>query len=843
MEKDSFIIIDANSLVNRAFYAMTGMTTSRGEPVGAVYGFATMLVKLIEQYRPKYVAAAFDVHAPTFRHKLTPLYKATRKPMPVDLAAQMDTLKRLLAAMDIRIFELAGYEADDIIGTLCRSDAFTYILTGDRDSLQLVDSRTHALLTKKGISEIMEVTPDNVSEVFGVEADRIVDFKALAGDSSDNIPGVPGVGDKTAAELLRAYGSLDGIYAHIDEITGSKHDKLAAGKESAYLSQKLARIECDVPVEYALDECRLRFPFSAAVRDVFSELEFKSLLKRDELFSSEREQAPVTADAAYKKRELASEDDIRAALSDAPSGDAAVLIARDGVHFAFDASTDYFVPVTGDLFSAFTVQTCLRSLSSLFDRHIVTFDLKSLLHALDRDGAETNNDTDKNCLLKKTEKFDDVALMAYLLEYRLSPAAAAELFGYRDECAKRLDERGMTELYKGVELPLTFVLFDMERVGFTIDRVRLDEIDAKFTESENECAKRIREMYGGEFNLNSPKQLAKALFEDMKIPYPGKPPYSTKAEILQKLSGEYEIIDEILKYRFNSKLKSTFIDGLRKALRSDGTVHTSFNQTTTATGRLSSTDPNLQNIPTRSDEGRLLRSMFVPRPGNVLVDADYRQIELKLLAHYSGDPKMIDAFNHGTDIHASTAAEVFGVPIDEVTSAMRRDAKAVNFGIVYGISNYGLSQNIHIPPRKADEYIKRYFERFPSVKAYLDGLIESAKKRGYAVTAMGRRRAIPELNSAKFTERKFGERVAMNMPLQGTAADIIKIAMAHVHAALCGMKSKLILQVHDELIVDADKNEVEKVKTILKTEMENAVSLSVPLDVDIAVGDNWMECK
>ncbi|MCM1367966.1 MAG: DNA polymerase I [Roseburia sp.] len=832
MEKDSFIIIDANSLVNRAFYAMTGMTTSRGEPVGAVYGFTTMLVKLIEQYRPKYIAAAFDVHAPTFRHKLTPLYKATRKPMPIELAAQMDTLKRVLSALDIKMFELAGYEADDIIGTLCRSEAFTYVLTGDRDSLQLVDDGTHALLTKKGISEIAEISPQNVQDVFGVAADRIVDFKALAGDSSDNIPGVSGVGDKTAAELIGKYGSLDGIYSHIDEIAGSKHDKLAAGKESAYLSQKLARIDRDVPIEYALDECILRFPFPAAARDIFAELEFKSLLKRPELFSAEREQAPISAKAECERRELKSTAEIEAAISAAPSGDAAVLICRDGIHFAFDASVDLFVPITDDLFSAFSAETCLQALSALFERNVVTFDLKALLHALDGAGVQPRGG-----------RCDDVALMAYLLEYRLSPASAAELFDSRDECMRRLSERGMTELYEKVELPLTHVLFDMERTGFTIDRTRLDEIDVKFTEAENECAKRVLELYGGEFNLNSPKQLAKALFDDMKIPYPGKPPYSTKAEILQKLSGEYEIIDEILKYRFNSKLKSTFIDGLRKALRPDGTVHTSFNQTTTATGRLSSTDPNLQNIPTRADEGRLLRSMFVPRKGNVLVDADYRQIELKLLAHYSGDPKMIDAFNHGSDIHASTAAEVFGVPTGEVTPAMRRDAKAVNFGIVYGISNYGLSQNIHIAPRKADEYIKRYFERFPAVKAYLDGLIADAKKRGYAVTAMGRRRAIPELNSAKFTERKFGERVAMNMPLQGTAADIIKIAMTNVHAALSGMKSKLILQVHDELIVDADENEVEKVKDILKTEMENAVSLSVPLDVDIAVGGNWMECK
>ena len=463
--------------------------------------------------------------------------------------------------------------------------------------------------------------------------------------------------------------------------------------------------------------------------------------------------------------------------------------------------------------------------------HVITFGLKSLLHEI------APHDV-KNA--------DDVALMAYLLEYRIAPATAAELFPVYAECTQALDARGMKALYEGIELQLTRVLFDMEQTGFLIDKTRLDEIDAKFSELERENVKRIRELSGNaEVNLNSPKQLAKLLFEDMKIPYPEKTAktFSTKAEILQKLTGEYEIVDEILKFRFNSKLKSTFIEGLRKALRKDGTVHTSFNQTITTTGRLSSTDPNLQNIPTRAEEGKLLRSMFVARPGNVLVDADYSQIELKLVAHFSGDPKMIDAFNGGQDIHTSTAAEVFDVPADRVTEKMRRDAKAVNFGIVYGISNYGLSQNIHISQRRADEYIKRYFERFPAVKAFLDGLIEKARGCGYAVTMFGRRRAIPELNSAKFTERKFGERVAMNTPLQGSAADIIKIAMIRVHKRLAGMKSKLIMQVHDELIVDAPYDEADAVKNILREEMEGAVKLSVPLNVDINVGKNWMECK
>lgn len=832
MEKDSFIVIDANSLVNRAFYGMPGMTTSRGEPIGAVYGFTTMLVKLIDQYKPKYIAAAFDVHAPTFRHKMTPLYKATRKPMPTDLAAQMGTLKKVLAAMHIKTYELEGYEADDIIGTLARrSSVFTYILTGDRDSLQLVNSSTHALLTKKGITEILDVSPETVSDVFGVAADRVVDFKALAGDSSDNIPGVSGVGDKTAVELISTYGSLDEIYSHIYIITGSRHDKLVADKDNAYLSYKLAKIDTDVPLyRFSLDDCKLVYPFPAMLRDVFSRLEFKSLLARDDLYA-QTNSAPTVVAKPANTITLSDLDELRTFVATAEYDEVAVLFARDGFHFAFGPNDDYFAPITDSLLSAFSVEGCATAIAPVFSRKLIAFDLKSLMHA---------------AAPSVPEHADDVALMAYLLEYRLSPTTATELFALRDECVAQLEDRGMTALYRDIELPLLHVLFGMERRGFAIDRDKLDEIDVKFSELERQNVKRIRELCGRDINLNSPKQLSHLLFEEMGIPYPERhaKSFSTKAEVLQKLSGEYEIVDQILKYRFNSKLKSSFIDGLKKAARRDGSVHTSFNQMATTTGRLSSTDPNLQNIPTRAEEGRMLRSLFIPREkGNVLVDADYSQIELKLVAHFSGDPKMTDAFKNGMDIHVSTAAEVFDVPQSEVTDVMRREAKAVNFGIVYGISNFGLSHNINISQKKADEYIKRYFERFPDVKNYLDGLVEEAKSRGYAVTLYGRRRTIPELNSAKYAERKFGERVAMNTPLQGTAADIIKIAMVRVDNRLKNMKSKLILQVHDELIVDAAADEVDEVIDILKSEMEGAVALSVPLNVVVAVGKNWMECK
>lgn len=830
MEQDSFILIDANSLANRAFYAMPGMTTTHGEPVGAVYGFAMMLTKLIEQYKPKYVAAAFDVHAPTFRHEMSPLYKATRRPMPADLATQMATLKTMLDAMGIKSYELAGYEADDIIGTLAsRAGVFTYILTGDRDSLQLVNDSTHALLTKKGISDIVDVSPNVVPTIFGVTAERVVDYKALAGDSSDNIPGVAGIGDKSAAELICEYGSLDGIYANIEQIQGSRRTKLEDGRDNAYLSYNLARINIDVPIDFTLSDCALEFPYKQDVRNLFSKLEFKTLLARDEIFTNDVvcAQQDVNQITAV---ELCNITELKTVADANNQNEIAILVAENGFHFAFDGKTDYVAPLTNSLFSPFTLGGCIAELTRFFSKHILAFGLKTLLH---------------DAYPASIPDADDIALMSYLLEYRLAPTSAAELFNMRDDCAKELAMRGMTKLYRDIELPLLYVLFDMERYGFAIDRTRLDETDAKFSELEKANVARIHELSGTDLNPNSPKQLAKLLFEDMHIPYPEKnvKTYSTKAEILEKLSGEYEIVDEILKYRFYSKLKSTFIDGVRKALRADGTIHTCFNQTATTTGRLSSADPNLQNIPTRSDEGKFIRSMFVGRDGNLLVDADYNQIELKLLAHFSGDKKMIDAFNGGYDVHASTASQVFGVPIADVTPQMRRDAKAVNFGIVYGISNFGLSRNIHIPPKKAEAYIKKYFERFPDVKAYLDGLIHAAQSRGYAVTMFGRRRSIPELASAKFLDRKFGERAAMNTPLQGSAADIIKIAMIRVHNRLKGMKSHLVLQVHDELIVDATPDEIDAVKDILKTEMESAVKLSVPLGVDIAVGKNWMECK
>lgn len=826
MEKDSLIIIDSNSLLNRAFYAMTGLVTSRGEPVGAMYGFTVMMLKLIEDYRPKYIAATFDVHAPTFRHGMSDAYKATRKPMPKELGDQIDQMKNLLDVLGVKRFELAGYEADDLIGTMAkRSGVFTYIVTSDRDSLQLVSDSTHVLLTKRGITDLEDVSPDGVPGIFGVPADRVIDFKALAGDSSDNIAGVPGIGDKSAADLITAYGSLDGIYAHLDDIKGARHDKLLSGKDSAYLSYKLAKIDCDVPIDFDLEACKLRFPFPAAAREAIDRYEFKSLLKRNDIFESA--DAPIPHAQKAETVTLKSQAELSSVISQA-GDDVAILFTQDGLHIALDGTTDYFAPITDDLLSVFTTGSCIEAIAPLLYKHVLAYDLKALLHTV---------------APREIKNADDVALMSYLLEYRLSPTDAAELFGDYVECKNAIDERGMTNLYYNIELPLLRVLFDMETDGFTVDRDKLDEIDVQFSKLEADSAARVREIYGKDINLNSPKQLGTALFDELKIPYPGKPPYSTKAEVLQQLAGEYEIVDEILKYRFNSKIKSTFIDGIRKALRPDHTVHTSFNQMSTATGRLSSTDPNLQNIPTRSDEGRILRSIFVPREGNILVDADYSQIELKLLAHFSGDPKMTEAFNTGVDIHRSTAAEVFGVPIDQVTPAMRRDAKAVNFGIVYGISNFGLSRNINISAKKADGYIKRYFERFPAVKAYLDGLIELAKSRGYAETAFGRRRAIPELTSARFQMRKFGERVAMNTPLQGTAADIIKIAMVNVRARLIGMKSKLILQVHDELVIDTAFDELDEVKKILKTEMENAVSLSVPLDVDISVGKNWMECK
>ncbi|MBR2971226.1 MAG: DNA polymerase I [Clostridia bacterium] len=835
---ETFIVIDGNSLINRAFYALPPLNAKDGKPTNAVYGFMTMLIRLMD-YKPSYLAVAFDLKAPTFRHKEYELYKANRKGMPDDLAAQMPILKDLLRKMGIVVVEKEGFEADDIIGTMAkRYNGKTFIVTGDRDSFQLIDDTTTVLMTKRGITESVNFDKKQLEAEYKLTPETVTLYKALAGDSSDNIPGVPGVGEKTATDLVTRFGSLDNLYAHIDDIGGKLHEKLVAGRDSAYLSLRLATIDTAVPDLPKAESCPMRFPFAAETRELFDELNFKSLIRRDELFGGEAVSRDLPESIAVSPMEFAA-----ALMGEGAQplyiDQSGFYTARDGVAYKLcvrETLLDEGIDVAE---AAELIKQFAQS-----DRQKIVFDAKTLMHKLDVFGIRLNN-------------YFDVALCQYLIDFSVehdSLIGLGEAYGLRGglplvlhglygKLTEELKKADMEKLYYQLELPLVDVLFDMEKTGFMVDRGSLDELSVKYAAEIEGLQEEITVLAGKRFNINSPKQLAAVLFEDLKIPYPKKSKtYSTGAEILEPLKDNFPIVQKVLDYRFLTKLKSTYVEGLRALLDRDSVVHTEFKQMLTATGRLSSVEPNLQNIPIRTEEGRSLRKLFTAREGNVLITADYSQIELRLMAHLSGDEIMTEAYLSGEDIHTATAAEVGGVPQSEVTPAMRRDAKTVNFGIIYGMSDFGLSQSLGITRAQAAKYIDRYFSRFVGVKKYLDATVENAKKDGYVRTLFGRVRYIPELKGA-YMQRQFGERVAMNTPLQGSAADIIKAAMLEVSNRLRGKKSKLILQIHDELIVDAALDEAEEVKQILVEAMENVVNLSVPLKVEVGCGKRWFDCK
>ena len=847
---DRLIIIDGNSLVNRAFYALPPMLND-GKPTQAVYGFANMLIKMIQDYSPKYMAVAFDLPAPTFRHKRYEGYKATRKGMPPDLAAQMPTLKTMLSRMGIKMIEKEGYEADDLIGTLARkSKVETYIVTGDRDSLQLIDDTTKVVLTKRGITETLELDEQGLKKEFGLTPAQIIEYKAIAGDSSDCIPGVSGIGDKGAHSLLDEYGSLDGVYANIDAIGGKLKERLVAGKEQAYMSKELATIDTNAPIECELSECLFNYPFDYRVKDFFIETGFKSLVKRDDIFAADdvrtvAEETPLmplvhALTGAESLQEVLKE--IRAKKN------VAVYIDGDRVSLAVDKSGEYRAEVAVRLDDVGLNYTeYVAFIKEIFEDKDVTkvvYDLKRLKKNLDKLSVTAVNCRD----VKLLQYVADVGVPnetaeKLLKSYDIPPeTVAAGLMRLDARLSEDIEKFDLHKVFYDLEMPLVDVLYDMEKEGFRLDVERLKEFSAEYTEEIEKLTNEIYAMCGETFNINSPKQLGKVLFENMGLNYPRKGAVSTGADILQQVSGQHPVIEKILSYRSLTKLNSTYIEGLLKLADGDGVVRTEFRQTSTATGRLSSVEPNLQNIPVREERGKKLRALFVAREGKTLVSADYSQIELRLLAHLSGDETLIKAYFDGDDVHAITASMVFGVPLAEVTPKMRREAKAVNFGIIYGISDFGLSQNINISRAGAKKYIDEYFKRFPTVARYLDESVRLAKERGYAVTLMGRRRKIPELFSSQYTVRQFGERVAMNTPLQGGAADIIKAAMIAVSDRLKTMKSKLILQIHDELIVEAADDETEEVKKILRECMENAVTLKVPLVVDIGYGKSWLNC-
>ena len=862
MEK--FILIDGNSLLNRAYYATPVFTTKDGLPTNGVFGFIKLLLKIISDKKPAYLAVAFDLHAPTFRHEMYDDYKAGRKPMPEELALQLPVLKEVLKLMDVRICELKGYEADDIIGTLSKKfDVHSYIYTGDRDSYQLVDSNTNVCYTRKGVSDILELSIDNFKDEIGLEPYQIIEEKALMGDKSDNIPGVAGIGEKSAVSLLEKYGDLDGVYAHLEEIKGALNKKLTEGREAAYFSKKLATIDLNAPIDVTLQECIFKMPFSRAVREKFAELEFKSLLAKN-IFSDDESEVETTE----KGNELSVEN-VAEILPNTILETTTLLENPNIQTIAFHWTDDAFrfLPVGKDLpWSEYV----LPIKTGLLDVGFYDYELESLLRAIFEGNKRTICYNAKEVMHRLKEldiaykaPFEDVGILKCIaeglgntdgLEFCLNYFSLPEkqkAYGVYWLWAHYLSSLNEDEkkLYKEVELPLVAVLFNMEKQGVCVDLNTLHALSKKYNAEISELVEKIYALAGERFNVNSTQQLGRILFEKLKIATGAKKTkesksYKTTAEELEKYAEDSEIVRLLLRYRKIQKINSTYIEGFKPLIR-NGKVHTTYNQSNTQTGRLSSMNPNLQNIPIRTEEGRELRKLFKAKEGNVLVDADYSQIELRLLAHFSGCKELIEAYCAEKDIHATTASQVFDVPLEMVTSEMRREAKAVNFGIIYGISAFGLAKDLHISTKKAQEYINRYFENYSDVKTYMNANVETANQNGYVRTLLGRRRVINEIKSSNFNVRSFGERAAMNMPLQGSSADIIKIAMLNVFNKLKdgGYQAQLVLQVHDELVIDCPKEEAEEVAKILKEEMENAVSLKVPLTVEVGIGENWYQTK
>ena len=866
MEK--LVLIDGNSLLNRAYYATPVFTTKNGLPTNAVFGFIKLMMKIVSDKKPSYFAVAFDLHAPTFRHKMYADYKAGRKPMPDELALQIPVLKDVLRIMNIKILEKEGYEADDLLGTVAKKfNTQTYIYTGDRDSYQLVDETTNVCFTRKGVSDILELSKDNFFSEIGLTPLQIIDLKALMGDKSDHIPGVAGVGEKSAMSLLTQYKDLDGVYAHLDEINGALHTKLENGKQDAYFSKELATINTEAPIELTIGDCLLKTPFPHALREKFAELEFKSLLTMN-IFeeSGEAEQSikeEITIGEAIEQYPTDIEALITLLKDTAPD----TLIACDfaGNEFRFMAypekwtkqenAVEYIFPIKESLLdTGFFEHELYPLFRAIYEgnKRIVAYNVKDVMHRMEESfGITFKADYDDVAILKCiADGLGNSDGLTFCLNQQALPEKnrAFGLACLRSIYLAALNEEEKT-LYNSVELPLVRVLYDMEKQGVCVNHSALMEFSAKYNTELKEITQRIYELAGEEFNINSTQQLGKILFEKLRIGQGVKKKkdsknYKTTAEELEKYADESDIVRQILRYRKVQKINSTYIEGFKPLIR-NGKVHTRYNQNNTATGRLSSANPNLQNIPVRTEEGRELRKLFTASEGNVLIDADYSQIELRLLAHFSGCKELIEAYCQGEDIHALTASQVFNVPLNDVTAQLRREAKAVNFGIIYGISAFGLSNDLNIGAKKAKEYIDKYFERYSDVKEYMNTNVKNASDNGFVKTLFGRKRVINEIRSSNHNLRSFGERAAMNMPLQGSSADIIKKAMINVYNRLMqgGYKAKLVLQVHDELIIDCPKDEANDVAEILKNEMENAVSLKVPLTVEVGVGQNWYETK
>ena len=878
---EKILLIDGHSILNRAFYGLPDLTNSEGKHTGAVYGFLNILFRTIEEEKPQYLTVAFDLKAPTFRHKIYEAYKGTRKPMPEELREQVPLIKEMLSAMGVNIVTREGYEADDILGTLARRSEEkgmeVTILSGDRDLLQLATEKVLIRLPKtvRGKTTIEDYHTQQVIEKYQVTPPQIIELKALMGDSSDNIPGIPGVGEKTATKIIAEYGTIENAHEHLEELKPNRaRESMREHYDMAQLSKTLATINTDSPIEFSYDEAVLGNLYTKQAFLLCRQLEFKNLLSRFDGDAAQEDELELEFftcedltgcealfEKAAEKKELG--------ISLIAEGDRVF-----GAGLALDQEEIYYIPVEGLVTESYL---CSR-LEQLFqgDRVICATDVKALLKHLDFDEKTTVFDAGVAAYLlnplKSVYTYDDMAkeyLTGQMLPTReellgkdsfakawenesegltsLACYQAYTAFASRMPMSEALEEAGMWKVYTEIELPLIFTLDSMEKWGICVRGEELKSYGEKLNVRITELEKLIWQQAGEEFNINSPKQLGVILFEKMGIKggKKTKTGYSTAADILDKLAPDHAIVKDILEYRQLTKLKSTYADGLFQVIAKDGRIHSTFNQTITATGRISSTEPNLQNIPVRMELGRLIRKVFVPEEGYVFLDADYSQIELRVLAHMSGDEKLIQAYTEAQDIHRLTASEVFHVPFDQVTDLQRRNAKAVNFGIVYGISSFGLSQDLSITRKEASEYIEKYFESYPRIKGFLDGLVEEGKEKGYVTTMFGRRRPIPELKSSNFMQRSFGERVAMNSPIQGTAADIIKIAMIRVYRRLKeeNLKSRLVLQVHDELLIETYKEEIEEVSAILREEMKGAAKLAVELDVDMHQGNNWYEAK
>lgn len=876
--ENKIVLIDGNSILNRAFYGIPDLTNSEGMHTNAVYGFLNILLKILDEEKPEYAAVAFDVKHPTFRHEMYKEYKGTRKPMPEELRQQLPLIKEVLSAMNFKIIEKAGYEADDILGTIAKmaqkEGYLVSLVSGDRDLLQIATDKIKIRIpkTKKGGTQIEDYNTADVIEKYGITPEQIIDLKGLMGDASDNIPGVPSIGEKTAVKILTAYPTVEEAIENVDNIKPPRAaNALKEHKDLALLSKKLATIKTDCELDFTFNEAKLGDIFNEDAINLFRKLEFKSLITRVGSTSStdnDIDQKIIACDDFNECNDILNKlkNTSMAAFSminDEIGDDSLALCIDEERVYVFKAegfiTTQYILDairqyvLSGGLLIINGLKNLLKYCDfsdndNIFDISIASYLLNPLadsytydniarnykgliLPSLDEMLGKNSKKLEKN---KRKEIFDRACAYDAYVSYCAYDAVMNEL-----------KEEEMLELYNSIEHPLIFTLADMEKRGIKADKKELETYSQKLNERIKQLETQIYELAGEQFNINSPKQLGVILFEKLNLPFAKKTKtgYSTSADIMEKLQCEHPVVGKVLEYRQLTKLKSTYADGLAGYIGEDGRIHTTFNQTITATGRISSTEPNLQNIPIRFELGKMIRKVFKPEPGYIFMDADYSQIELRVLAHMSGDEALINAYNSDEDIHKITASKVFNTPLDEVTPLQRRNAKAVNFGIVYGISSFGLGQDLNITRKEAQEYIKSYFKTYPQIKNFLDELVEQAKTRGYAITMYNRRRPVPELSSTNFMQRQFGERVAMNSPIQGSAADIIKIAMINVNKRLKSenLKSRLLLQIHDELLIETHESEVDKVRKILINEMKNASNLKVSLEVEANTGNDWYE--